>query len=851
MNLTLLQGFNNYYNRVVKKFDTLSDYLQWTTDNGKLYATLPQINFNPNDGVDTTQVINWSYSWNPDYVVIDDGFGNITRWFIVESNRLRGSQFQLQLRRDLLVDYYDTILDAPCFIEKATLKPSDPFIYNNEGMTFNQIKQPEIQLRDRSNCAWIVGYYDYNYIPSKDGDPSVGTEGSSPVAGQLYAEYVDELAYQVAVQSSFQNWKFYPYISGLANILYGTDYIQTWSLPASYGGPWYEAYLSAKDYTTNIVSSDNSSTVEKFIGRILHLNSSEISVSGYNTRSKNIDENIIKSAYDNYGWDNLNNILKNFFPYITKNEYEELLSYNNKVVKFTDSNGNVEFYKITLQDILDTTNSTFTSGNYAYKSFKASGRLNTALNNIQKNAGYYYNNINNNDKYYVRVQYQSTKINAQKLTYGTYSTKFPSASYKLTDAPYGMFCIPCPNPGENVIIKNTGGSNANGITIDRDISLRMAQELGNKYAGAGVIYDLQILPYCAVQQIFTINGLDLNNNPKLFTPINRTEKGITTVSGYILFASFSSFTLDIPLTNSITIKDRKIESQTDMYRLVSPNYNGQFEFNAAKNGGIERINVDCTYKPYNPYIHLNPDFGELYGSDYNDARGLICGGDFSLTLINNAWETYQIQNKNYQNIFDRDIQNMEINQKIQRQREVFAGITGVAGGGIAGGISGAKSGPIGAIAGAIGGAATAAIGAGLNYNWNETLRNEAIDYKRDQFGYNLGNIQALPQSITKTTAFTYNNKVFPILEYYTCKNEEKIALANKVAYNGMTVMRIGTIGEFINNDWSYTINGETIKSKNYIKGQIIRLEDVNCDDFHVANEIANEVFKGAFYETKN
>ena len=847
MNFTLLQGFNNYYNRVVKKFNILTDYSNWASNNNKYIKTLPQINFNPNDGVDTVQIINWTEDWSPDYMVADDGYGHLSRWFIKESQRLRGNQFQLQLRRDLLVDYYDTILNAPCFIEKATLSPSDPFIYNNEGMTFNQIKQPEVQLRDASNCAWIVGYYDYNY-----------KEKSDSVPGQLSAKYTDDGAiYQKVVSDSFQNWKFYPYVSELANRVKEASYIQIWRRPNDVGGADYRSYISTERWTQYLAGSEDREIVKNYIGGTLGLNPEDIHLSTSNTkRDGKLLYDGIEEAYKSYGWDNLHNITKEYFPFINDTDYNELLSYDNKIVKFLDSNGDPEFYKITLQEVLDTTNSTFTSGSYAFKSFNvnenANGALKTALNNIQKNVkdsdgtSVYYDFGNNNDYYYVRIEYQSTKIIAQKISYGTYSTKFPTAPYKLTDAPYGMFCIPCPNPGDEVIIKNTGGSNADGITIDRNVSLRIAQALGNKYAGAGVIYDLQLLPYCAVQQIFTSNGLDLNNDPKLFTPINRTEGSVTTVNGYILFASFSSFTLDITLKNSISIKDKKIDSQTDFYRLVSPNYNGQFEFSAAKNGGIKRINVDCTYKPYNPYIHLNPDFGELYGSDYNDARGLICNGDFSLTLMNNAWETYQIQNKNYQNIFDREIQNMEVNQKVQRLR----GITGILAGGILGGMAGAKGGIGGALAGAATGTATAAIGVGINYGLDETLRDEAIDYKKDQFGYNLGNIQALPQSITKTTAFTYNNKIFPILEYYTCTDEEKIALANKIAFNGMTTMRVGKISDFINNEWSYTINNQTIKSKNYIKGQIIRLEDVNCDDFHIANEIANEVFKGAFYETK-
>ena len=76
-----------------------------------------------------------------------------------------------------------------------------------------------------------------------------------------------------------------------------------------------------------------------------------------------------------------------------------------------------------------------------------------------------------------------------------------------------------------------------------------------------------------------------------------------------------------------------------MYRLCSGNYQGIFEFNAAKSYGVEGFRVDCTFKPYNPYIHVVPKLGGLYGSqfaEFKDARGLICGGDFSLAQLSNA-----------------------------------------------------------------------------------------------------------------------------------------------------------------------------------------------------------------------
>lgn len=41
-------NYNNYYNRILKKEDTLSAYL----DSNKVYE-LSGVNFNPNDGVNT------------------------------------------------------------------------------------------------------------------------------------------------------------------------------------------------------------------------------------------------------------------------------------------------------------------------------------------------------------------------------------------------------------------------------------------------------------------------------------------------------------------------------------------------------------------------------------------------------------------------------------------------------------------------------------------------------------------------------------------------------------------------------------------------------------------------------
>jgi hypothetical protein len=100
--------------------------------------------------------------------------------------------------------------------------------------------------------------------------------------------------------------------------------------------------------------------------------------------------------------------------------------------------------------------------------------------------------------------------------------------------------------------------------------------------------------------------------------------------------------------------------------------------------------------------------------------------------------------------------------------------------------------------------------------------------------YNLGNIQALPNTLTKVTTLTENFKIFPFLEFYDCTDIEKEALRNKIKYNGMIVMRIGKIEDYR--------DGE----EHFVSGQLIRLEGIN-EDSHVIAEIANEIKEGAYY----
>ena len=108
MNLLILKGFNNYFNRIIKRYDTIAEYITHSDSN----YDFSDINFNPNDGITTTQVIGnttqqqaggpdlvplaWEHDGNPDYLIAYEteqvGLATVntikSRWFIVESIRL-------------------------------------------------------------------------------------------------------------------------------------------------------------------------------------------------------------------------------------------------------------------------------------------------------------------------------------------------------------------------------------------------------------------------------------------------------------------------------------------------------------------------------------------------------------------------------------------------------------------------------------------------------------------------------------------------------------------------------------------------------------------------------------------
>lgn len=740
MELIYLLQFNNYYNRKATApigFEYLSDHHEQIVYYGRH-------NFVPGDGVDTELILNISDDLVCNYLIVakDDGSEIKSHWFVIESIRTRTGQYRLVLHRDLVADAYYDLLDSPMFVEKATLNYDDPFIYNDEAMTFNQIKNLEFPLKDSTEKKWIVGY--------------MGRTGEIHV-DQPYNAAADINASQYSHTEWLQD---HPNISTLNDVT-------------------IEARISSTQdpNTFNYVTFTKNGTLQVLrlpnVGEAVHVltvdEANQLAYSNFHT-------------YFNFTFiDSSIRILENY------SSADNLSIYNNKTIVFNDG-----IYRI---------HTSISTNSTALKLITANtGELALNLNNYMENAA---NAIG------ITTFYKDNKAFSYVANYNTISISLEFISdadvenikfdiletrQHLQDAPYDMFFME-----------------------HNDKNMQIAQLI--MLVGATNVYDVQLLPYCPSISIYNAVH-DVTDNDYV-----EVKKGSTHFSE-IYFSNKSTDTVEINFGVTPNPARYKIENLTQVHRIVSPNYNGIFEFSPYKNKGVDKFYADFTYKPYQPYIHVYPRFKGLYGGNFKDARGLICGGDFSLPRVNDAFNAYEVQNKYYQQIFDRNIQTMELQNKFAQLGDVtgaFSGtLQGAAAGALMGGVYGAVA---GGVVSAVGGVADVAI--------NRTLRNDAMDLTKDQFGYTLGNIRALPQSISKTTAFTANNKYWPFLEVYGCTNEETRALENKLKWNGMTVMRIGTLNEFLRDEESY------------IKGKLIRLDSNNYDN-HFTVSLANELNQGIY-----
>ena len=806
--------YNNYHNKLLKREETLAGY-------GTPLVSLKQSQFNPNNYIATTHIFNtWVMDEKtvPDYcVVCNESDIIVSRWFVIGVKRTRGGQWQVQLLGDLAAEYKRELLSSTCFIEKGFTN-SSPFVFNNENMGFNQILSDLITIENNLHTPWLVLYL-ARYKNAADDETNIqfntfsGEFDDQPTTKETnyVLESLDKYQYYAYTNKGYTAYDEDQVFFGA---VYTTPFIDPGTIPQQYDNyemtqqriPGESGFKpkglfnkGVGDRTTSIrypyfedptkLKGDSSATYWGLFSRGLYRELGGLLVNSYTANPVLLNQ---------YG--------KEVGPaYVgTVDGFNELMGENGKTIKVGD-----DIYRIDVMQL--------NPPNAQYGSYKIQPE--SELGQEMKGSFFGYNGIDDIpsgtiQSYYVHfpLSYPILQINLVKIglsdlivsdpiTYNIPYTKAitKDASYEIIAAPYldTKFTNVPDQPG---IFEHTG-----------DVALQWFQNIINKYNGANFAYDLQLVPYCPV------DSLDISTENVIYC-----QRGAAKLALAIQLDR-SNFSKIYKPDKFPWNENRKLSNELDVYRLVSPNGVGEYEWSPSKNGGtigvIPSFEVDCTLIPFNPYIKVNPYFKELYGKDFNDYRGLICSGDFSLPIVNSEWETYQLNNKYYQSIFDRNIEYQEFNNKYANIQDQINAVVGTASGAAQGAAAGGMAGgPLGAAIGGLAGGIASGVGGVADVLINQELRKENINYQKDQFGFELGTIKARSQSLTRTTSFNVNNKYFPYIEYYTCTEQEKQALQNKMKYNGMTIGVIGQIPDFLNPSGDLT----------YIQGTIIEI-DISAD----------------------
>ena len=785
--ILLVKG-QNYSERIITKFNEYSNYKR-----NEFYEY--EANFNYNDGITTSINCNLDYTniSKYNYVVVESRYANetLTRWFILSYNKLSGNMYTLTLRRDLIADYSEELLKAETYVEKGIINEfCNPLIYNRENFESNKIKVCEKILKQNlTGGDFLEAPCLYLYLKDiKDNNEK----------GELFNSKIIRNA-EIDIKELPEDFT-----------TYRSTEIQYFTMPE------FRLYFNFdnESYVIKISNDFKTKTISK-----VEFNDAYIKIKTGNN-FKNIDE-VFEFLKGKLYYDNLEKFVgistKQFktketvrlIDYFDENELNKLFEMNEKYFNVNNKDV-VGYFEINVfSKNRDTINKMDTDENILFDNSKIKD-FDTLTENI-----FDLTNITTN---------YSLRRYAYVTRYKTYYN-----TYLKEDAYKAEAIVPLSKKIKDYYILGFIYETSEYYT-KRDL-LQMMSELV-KNLGNELVLDLQILPYNFKASDIDVGyyyGITFSNNQIFVPSLN--------YSTY----KMQKYICSLNLETNTNILDFKTENQTSFARITSPNFNGSFEIDLTKfKNEKEYIGdvmvdfyVDIELKPFQPYIHVNPAFKGLMGSDFNDPNGLILNGDFSLTQTSSEWANYQTINKNYQTMFNREIQNLNTNRNLEIYTSALSKSVGsVLGGAIAGATAG---GPVGAIGGALFGGVSSTVG----LLKNEILYNEQLDYKHDMFNYNLENIKARPNNLTKVSSLNNNFKMYPIIEYYTCTDLEKEAFANKIKYNGMTVNVIGKIKDYMSEI-----------EHNYIKGLLIRLDSNATLNANIFNELASELNKG-FYANIN
>ena len=869
MNLSFYK-FHNYLDRVIEYHKGYEAY------NSALITTFTDIDFNLLDGVNNTGVVidddtgalnayhsNYVIAW---YTDSEQKARIHSRWFIMRQTEVSYNKYTFDLRRDVIGDNYQTVINSPVFIEKGFVSAYSSAIFNDEQMTFNQIKKKEYLLKDQTNCPWLAIYY-----AQKDAE------------GNLYnlkGSFSYAMAADVILDGEINTWEYYNDCNLTAQTAVPTETVnkQLYSsielgcidrfASGEPVGSIYKIYEAQGQEPTFVAEWGESNKTHYYVANPQNNYNSPYGLA--QEASKEFQQSFALTEQTK------KDIIGSQYSIINQETLSYLYTMNGKVIRSTLSNGSHKYYEIVATTVegpaylmkqIDKNTSAYNALDYwclmHYREYANSNNITFALEGpcqfytlqLKDITGTYINDVTSTG-----YQYDTTgHINTQNAAYNVAVIPYVDAGLKFGHLDYVA-------------------------SVRKDLAYRLVQDIASRPETE--VYDIQLLPYCPIpdiKQMTTISDTDFvlglpdwiysdNKEPydKLISDENFSWvwNKETESTPYPTPDLVGQIIINVPDCNVHTIVpapgaeslitdpiERKVAILTKMTRICAPNYNGLFDFNKQKNGGLSEYEIYMTLKPVQPYLHITPKFNvyhSLYGGDYNDYRGMIAGPDFSLSRKSNAWNEYELTNKNYQNIFNRQIQNLEFqNSMANEQAEIQHWLSQ-----FSSSLSNLNNTLLQAAIGSRITPSISAIGGIVNqglqdygYKLDKSFRlrgqQEELLYQRDMFGFNLANIKAIPESLSKISSFDVDNKIWPFIEEYGASIEEEEALRKKLKYDGMTIGRISTIREM-------ELEKPSPTTPMFIKGQLIRLLDETDSEVPINTQIEeaifDEIYKGVRFE---
>lgn len=789
MNILLLQ-FKNYFDRKIKRFENLSDYMSY-----QLGSTFTGINFIPGDGVETELILNFDTATlgTPDYLIAAETNEEFTRWFVMNSERTRKGQTKFKLRRDLIAEEIEGIKNATSMIKKGYCEWGNVAFFNKEPISVNSIPKSKDCLIDNSVSGWIVAYLpkhsddsqnDTNDSKNDKWEDTTVKFGTSAVTGKYSFNSIS--AAKTAMGDSQS------YIGGTMEVYQGVNMsvervkLNRYDYFLQNAGAWSPETVTATDYHSRFYGNTSKAKEAMKAG----------AKAIYSTLSSRMTP--VNCSYVGY-----------------TSVLDTIAKYNGKT--FTDTSTGL-VYMATLKLVEESINDTYVSSNNNSDLYTV---FLNAAKGVDSAVGCYSPGVTNINWAPIRTRDAKNyriSVTVQQLSDTVYSWTIDKTRRQTKDAPYDCICMPYRNDG----ITASCRIDDKLVTVDYEANMQLASALSAYYGSS--VYDVQLLPYCPVQELInptTSGGMSVKSSTKgIIYKYDETSKTIV----------FYCDTINTKFTKGKNISPQmdKDKFVCDKYKLVAPNYSSEYEIPVFENHGIYSWNITQTLIPYSPWIQIVPVFNNFNGTNLNDSKGLIVGGSLSITQTSSAWAEYLRTNSNYSQIFESQMAYQEYQQKNSMVSSALSAGSSALTTGVTSGI---MTGNVGV--GIAAGVASGAAGIADLFTQNK-MNQKANEYTREQYNLQLGNIKSTPATISKVTSINSNFAVWPYIETDSCTDAEKEIVKNYLKNYGMTINQVGQLGNFMDENY-------------YCSADIILADDIK-GDANYKNQIKTEVGQGFFYE---